>query len=230
MKSIEELFKNNRKWAASLEVRTPGFFEALQKKQSPGYFWIGCADSRVPANDVVGLLPGELFVHRNIANQVICADLNILSALQYAIEVLHIEHVIVCGHYNCGGVREAMNPPLHGMIDNWLSPIRNLYHSRRRRLEKLADERLQFDRLCEWNVVEQVLNASRTTVVQEAWHRGQYVAVHAWIYDLADGRLHDLGPCITSPEGVEELERAAGEHPDKICLRRDNPIQGKEHA
>ncbi len=191
MKYLPQLFANNRAWAARLSAEDPDFFETLAKQQSPEYLWIGCSDSRVPANEIVGLMPGEIFVHRNISNLVIHSDMNCLSVLQFAVEVLKVKHVIVCGHYGCGGVKAAIEEQPHGLIDNWLRPIRETAGKHEKELSALDLER-KIDRLCEWNVKEQVQNVANTTIVQEAWKRGQRLTVHGWIYGIKDGILRDL--------------------------------------
>ena len=206
MASIAQLIDNNRAWVSRTEKDRPGFFGALAKQQKPEYLWIGCADSRVPANEIVGLLPGELFVHRNVANMVIHADMNCLSVLQYAVEVLRVKHVIVCGHYECGGVHAAMSPHPHGLIDNWLRPIEELYRRRKQELQAAGTEEAQFRRLCELNVVEQAINVANTTIIQEGWYNGISIAVHGWIYDVANGLLQDLKVSMSSPEEAQAAE------------------------
>lgn len=202
MRTLRKLFENNQTWAERLQARDPEFFAKLAQQQSPDFLWIGCSDSRVPANEIVGLLPGELFVHRNVANLVIHTDLNCLSVLQYAVDVLQVEHIIVCGHYGCGGVKAALqNRPL-GLIDNWLRHIQDLIRKHEPLLSTIADEQKRIDRLCELNVVEQVVNVCQTTIVEGAWARGQRLAVHGWIYSLTDGLLRDLAICITGREEV----------------------------
>lgn len=202
MKQLPQLFKNNRDWAGRLCAENPAFFSALAAQQSPEYLWIGCADSRVPANDIVGLLPGELFVHRNLANLVIHSDMNCLSVLQFAVEFLKIKHVIVCGHYGCGGVNAAMEMQPHGLVDNWLRHIRDVYAKHQAHLDAVTDQAMRLRRLCELNVIEQVLNVGKTTVLQDAWGRGQSLCVHGWIYDIADGLLKDLGVGMSCAEDV----------------------------
>jgi carbonic anhydrase len=197
MRILHELFANNRAWSARMQAQEPEFFSRLAEQQAPGYLWIGCSDSRVPANQIVGLAPGELFVHRNVANVVVHTDLNCLSVLQYAVDVLKVRHVIVCGHYGCGGVQAALQHAKLGLIENWLRHVQDVMHRHRAELEGIADERGRVDRLCELNVIEQVVNVCRTTIVRDAWTRGQEVAVHGWIYDLHDGLLRDLNVCIT---------------------------------
>ena len=196
MRSLPQLFENNRAWAAAITGRDPDFFRRLASQQSPDYLWIGCADSRVPANEIVGLMPGELFVHRNVANLVIHTDLNCLSVLQFAVDVLKVRHVIVCGHYGCGGVRAALDDSQHGLIDNWLRHIQDIARSCSGELAALGGD-ARVDRLCELNVREQAHNVARTTIVQEAWRRGQPLTVHGWIYGLRDGLLKDLGVELT---------------------------------
>ncbi len=187
----DKLLANNARWAEQRVTSDPGFFHRLASQQVPRYLWIGCSDSRVPANQIIGLDPGEVFVHRNVANLVIHSDMNCLAVLQYAVDVLEVEHVIVCGHYGCGGVRAAMTDDLSGVIANWLRPIRELAEMRREELDALHGEALQA-RLCELNVERQVENVSNSTVITAAWKRGADVAIHGWIYGLTDGRLRDL--------------------------------------
>ena len=202
MRNVTELFENNRRWAERTHERDPGFFNRLARQQAPDYLWIGCADSRVPANEIVGLLPGELFVHRNVANVVVHTDLNCLSVLQYAVDVLQVKHVIVCGHYGCGGVRAAMTAQPLGLIDNWLRHIRDVHLWNRDELAAIEDFDARANRLAELNVQAQVANVCHTTIVQDAWRRGQSIAVHGWIYSLRDGLLRDLGLGIASPEQI----------------------------
>jgi carbonic anhydrase len=198
MGPLDGLFANNRAWAEEMVGREPDFFARLSGQQSPRYLWIGCSDSRVPANQIVGLLPGEMFVHRNVANVVVHSDLNCLSALQFAVDVLRVRHVIVCGHYGCGGVLAALRDDRLGLIDNWLRHVQDVRDKHRPQLARLPGERQRHDRLCELNVTEQVANVCRTTVVREAWARGQELAVHGWVYGLGDGLLRDLTGCVTS--------------------------------
>ena len=190
---LHDLIANNRDWAQARVTKDPGFFDRLVRQQSPRYLWIGCADSRVPANEIVGLLPGELFVHRNVANIVVHSDLNCLSVIQYAVEVLRVEHIIVCGHYGCGGVEHAYNRATLGLIDNWLCHVQDVADRHSERFSRSMTQEQSVDRLAELNVIEQAVNVSRTTVLQGAWRRGQSVAVHAWIYRLRDGLIRDLG-------------------------------------
>lgn len=196
MKYLEHLFANNRQWAKAVEVERPGFFQQLASQQAPEYLWIGCSDSRVPANEIVGLLPGELFVHRNVANIIVHSDLNALSVLQYAVEVLQVKHVIVCGHYGCGGIRAAMEDKRHGLIDNWLCHIKDIYQFHAKKIDALQSETERCDLLCELNVIEQVNNIARTTVIKDAWLRGQQVTIHGWIYSIHNGLLKDLEICV----------------------------------
>ncbi len=196
MRSLARLFGTNRAWAESVRNQDPEFFEKLVSQQSPDYLWIGCADSRVPANEIVGLLPGELFVHRNVANVVVHTDLNCLSVLQYAVDVLDVEHVIVCGHYGCGGVQAALRGSRLGLIDNWLRHVQDVRKKHAVSIDALPDDAARLHRLCELNVMEQVLNVCETTIVQSAWDRGKKLEVHGWIYDLKDGLLNDLAVCV----------------------------------
>jgi carbonic anhydrase len=207
MRILPHLFANNARWVEARTAQDPGFFARLARQQAPEYLWIGCADSRVPANEIVGLDPGEVFVHRNIANVVVHTDMNCLSVLQYAVEVLKVKHVIVCGHYGCGGVLAAMNDQPYGLIDNWLRNIKDIYTLHMRELEAITDEKARGDRLCELNVAHQVGNVCYTTIVQGAWQRGQPLTVHGWIYGLKDGRLRDLGLTVDAPEQVPALYR-----------------------
>ena len=198
MRTLKQLFDNNRAWAADMTRQDPDFFRRLSTQQSPHYLWIGCSDSRVPANQVVGLVSGEMFVHRNVANVVVHTDLNCLSAIQFAVDVLHIEHIIVCGHYSCGGILAALQDNKLGLIENWLRHVQDVRAKHRAELDALETEEKQHDRLCELNVIEQVTNLSRTTVVRDAWSRGQALTVHGWIYDLSDGLLRDLDVSVAS--------------------------------
>ncbi len=193
MKSLNHLFDNNKKWADAILAEDPDFFKKLSHLQNPRYLWIGCSDSRVPANEIVGLLPGELFVHRNIGNVVVHTDLNCLSVIQYAVDVLNVKDVIVCGHYGCGGVRAALDQSRVGLSDNWIRHIKDVAHHHQEELKKISDFEKRLSRLCERNVIEQAMNVCQTTVVQDAWSRSRELRVHAWIYDLKDGLLKDLG-------------------------------------
>jgi carbonic anhydrase len=218
MKALPHLFENNRRWAADITARRPDFFTRLAAQQTPEYLWIGCSDSRVPANEIVGLDPGELFVHRNVANVVVHTDLNCLSVLQFAVDVLKVKHVIVTGHYGCGGVRAALEEAKLGLIDNWLRHVQDVRSQHRAALDAMpASQRA--DRLCELNVIEQALHVCETTVVQDAWARGQALAVHSWIYGLTDGRLRDLAFTVEHPEDVrrdyDAAVRAVGLQPQR---------------
>lgn len=204
MRKLSHLFANNQAWAAEITKQSPDFFARLGQQQSPQYLWIGCADSRVPANQIVGMVPGELFVHRNVANVVVHTDLNCLSVIQYAVDVLHVRHVIVCGHYGCGGVLAALRGDRFGLIDNWLRHVQDVRDKYQQQLAGIADERGRHRRLCELNVVEQVANVARTTIVRDAWERGQELAIHGWIYGINDGLLHDLSMCIASLAEFDE--------------------------
>lgn len=207
MRSLANLFVRNREWSEQISTQDPQFFRKLVDQQSPDYLWIGCADSRVPANEIVGLLPGELFVHRNVANVVVHTDLNCLSVLQYAVDVLDVEHVIVCGHYGCGGVQAALRNSRLGLIDNWLRHVQDVMRKHRDKLDALPDERSRLRRLCELNVMEQVLNVGQTSIVQQAWDRGKALEIHGWIYDLSDGLLNDLAVCVKTAEEYAEVYR-----------------------
>lgn len=209
MNSIQHLFEKNREWSERISAEDPQFFERLAKIQSPEYLWIGCSDSRVPANQITGLLPGEVFVHRNIANQVVHSDLNCLSVLQFAVDVLRVKHVLVVGHYGCGGVKAAHDNLRLGLVDNWLRHIQDVKQKHADRLAPLADDRTRIDRLCELNVIEQVLNVCHTTVLQEAWNRGQQVTVHGWIFGLDDGVIRDLKVSIDSTRQAQEIYAGA---------------------
>ena len=207
MDDLQRLLENNRRWAAEITARNPEFFPTLSRQQAPKFLWIGCSDSRVPANEIVGLLPGELFVHRNVANVVTHTDLNCLSVLQYALDVLKVEHVIVCGHYGCGGVHAALRNAQHGLIDNWLRHIKDVYQANRAVLDAIGDEGKRLDLLCELNVAAQAANVCHTTIMQNAWHRGHRVSVHGLIYGLHDGLLRDLGVRITTPDHIAPIYR-----------------------
>jgi len=207
MSSLESLFINNRQWAESVNSSDPGFFEKLAAQQNPEYLWIGCSDSRVPANQIVGLLPGEVFVHRNVANMVVHTDFNCLTVLQYAVEILKVKHVIVVGHYNCGGVVAAYENTDNGMIDNWLRNIKDVQQVHRKRINALEGKEAQVDLLCELNVMTQVANVCHTSIVQNAWARGQQVDVHGWIYSLKDGLLKDLVCSVNGSDQIPEVYR-----------------------
>jgi carbonic anhydrase len=204
---LADLFERNRAWAADMVARDPGFFEELAERQSPEYLWIGCSDSRVPANQIVGLAPGEVFVHRNVANVVVHTDLNCLSVLQYAVDILCVKQVIVCGHYGCGGVRAALDGSRHGLSDNWLRHVMDVGEKHADEVAALPDER-RFDRLCELNVIEQVVNVCQTTIVEDTWARGQELTVHGLIYGLEDGLLSDLRVSTASAPTAQRAARA----------------------
>jgi len=208
-KYLHNLFFNNREWAARIRKAQPDFFEKLSLQQAPDHLWIGCSDSRVPANDIVGLLPGELFVHRNIANVVVHTDLNCLSVMQFAVDVLKVEHIMVVGHYGCSGVRAALFGDRVGLADNWLHHIHDVSDKHRHHLGKIASDDDRANRLCELNVIEQVGNVVQTTIVRDAWTRGQTLTVHGWIYGLADGLLRDLNVTATSTEEARDVLEAA---------------------
>ena len=205
---MKELFERNRAWAADVRRRDPQFFERLRNQQAPQFLWIGCADSRVPANEICGLAPGEMFVHRNVANVVVHADSNCLSCLQYAVDVLKVRDIIVCGHYGCGGVLAARRDDRLGLVDNWLRHVQDVKHKHRIEMDRLKGEVERHRRLCELNVIEQVNNVSQTTVLREAWARGQQLAIHGWIYDVGDGLLHDLGLTLTASPVTAALSAA----------------------
>ncbi|MBA3904719.1 MAG: carbonate dehydratase [Rhodocyclaceae bacterium] len=197
MRFLKELFENNRSWAEDTIARDPDFFTRLANQQSPAYLWIGCSDSRVPANQITGLAPGEVFVHRNVANVVVHTDLNCLSVMQFAVDVLKVKHIIVCGHYGCSGVAAALFSDRLGLIDNWLRHIQDVRDKHAPMLAAIADPARRADRLCELNVIEQVVNVSRTTIARDAWARGQELSVHGWIYGVRDGLLRDLSVSVT---------------------------------
>ena len=206
--SLQDLFTHNRAWAIQMERDRPGFFTSLKSQQNPKYMWIGCSDSRVPANQITGLEPGEVFVHRNVANVVVPTDLNCLSTIQFAVDKLKVEHVMVVGHYGCGGVNAALNNIRVGLADNWLRHIKDV-RDRHAALLDAAPCAARVDILCELNVIEQVMNVAQTTVLQDAWARGQRVALHGWVYGLKDGLLQDLHITLDGVEGMESLYRAA---------------------
>jgi len=209
MRTLGTLFENNRAWAAGMVREDPEFFRRLSRQQTPEYLWIGCSDSRVPANEIVGLASGELFVHRNVANLVVQTDLNCLSTIQFAVDVLRVGHIIVCGHYGCGGVLAALRDDRLGLIDNWLRHVQDVGAKHATELAKFRTEPERHRRMCELNVVEQVINVSRTTIVRDAWARGQSLAVHGWIYGISDGVLRDLDICLTSESELREAAQTA---------------------
>lgn len=199
MSALDHLFAKNRAWSEEITRQDPDFFARLATQQKPGYLWIGCSDSRVPANQIVGLAPGEMFVHRNVANVVVHTDLNCLSAIQFAVDVLRVGHIIVCGHYGCGGVLAALRDDKMGLVDNWLRHVQDVRRAEQARIDALPSESEQHRRLCELNVMHQVVNVSQTTVVRDAWARGQSLTVHGWVYDIRDGLLRDLGVSTQTP-------------------------------
>jgi carbonic anhydrase len=209
MNRLQHLFDQNATWAAERVADDPEYFRRLASGQRPQYLWIGCADSRVPANQILGLPPGDVFVHRNVANVVVHTDFNCLSVMQFAVDVLQVKHIMVVGHYGCSGVHAAMHRTRIGIADNWLRNIRDVSDRHEVRLSGIADERKRHDRLCELNVIEQVLHVSQTTVVEDAWARGQALSVHGWVYGLHDGRLRDLGLTVTGPDNVMDAHQAA---------------------
>jgi carbonic anhydrase len=201
--SLDHLIANNRAWAQKILRQDPEFFQRLSKQQSPRYLWIGCSDSRVPANEIVGLPPGELFVHRNVANVVVHTDLNCLTVMQFAVDVLKVEHIIVCGHYGCSGVRSAISNDRIGLADNWLRHVQDIRELHAGKLQTLADGVVRADRLCELNVIEQVTHVCQTSIARDAWERGQPLTVHGWIYGLNDGLVRDLNYSVASPERIQ---------------------------
>jgi carbonic anhydrase len=219
MKTLHELFENNREWAAGILRQDPEFFAKLSRQQSPNYLWIGCVDSRVPANQIVGLLPGDVFVHRNIANMVVHTDLNCLSVMQFAVDILKVKHIIVVGHYGCSGVQAAMRRTRVGLADNWLRHVQDVHEKHQHSLKSCDSESTASDRLCELNVIEQVQNLCQTTILEDAWARGQQVSVHGWVYSLLDGRVRELGMDVSGSqelgavytEAVARVGRRSGE-------------------
>ncbi len=208
MDKLEHLFANNRQWAEQIKAQDSDFFSKLSNQQQPEFLWIGCSDSRVPSNQIVGLMPGEVFVHRNVANMVVHTDFNCLSVIQYAVDVLKVKHIMVVGHYGCGGVRAAIRDQQFGLIDNWLRFLKDLYYIKRHRFEDMTEDQ-KVDLLCELNVKAQVANVCRTTIVQNAWARGQELVVHGWIYSVGDGLLRDLELTVNCPDQVAEAYRIA---------------------
>lgn len=202
MHPLDPLLKNNREWSEKIRKQDPDFFPALSRQQAPEYLWIGCSDSRVPANEICGLLPGEIFVHRNVANIVVHSDLNCLSVMQYAVDVLRVKHILIVGHYGCGGVRASLGTQKLGLIDNWLRHLQDVSGKYTDHLACYKDEDSRVDRLCELNVISQVLNAAQTTVVQNAWDRGQDIAIHGWVYSLHDGLVRTLAISLASADDL----------------------------
>jgi carbonic anhydrase len=209
MTTLADLLERNRSWAERVHAEDPGFFDRLSHQQVPGYLWIGCSDSRVPANQIIDMAPGEVFVHRNIANVVVHSDLNCLSVIQYAVDVLKVEHILVVGHYGCGGVHAALHSARMGLADNWIRHVGDVADRHGDWLLAIDSDELQHDRLCELNALEQAANVCQTTIVRDAWARGQRLAVHAWVYTLRDGRVHDLGMDVDSPDALPGQYRAA---------------------
>lgn len=209
MATIEKLLQNNREWSERITREDPGFFPSLSRQQAPDYLWIGCSDSRVPANQIIDMAPGEVFVHRNIANVVAHSDLNCLSVIQFAVDVLKVGHILVVGHYGCGGVHAALTGRRLGLVDNWLRHVSDIAEQHHDCLHGAAHQDARHDRLCELNVLEQVVNVSQTTIVQDAWNRGQALSVHGWVYSLHNGRVHDLGLGVDSMQRLDPLYAAA---------------------
>ncbi|KGM57299.1 carbonate dehydratase [Lysobacter arseniciresistens ZS79] len=214
MPSLSELLRQNHAWAERVSAEDPGFFERLSRQQAPEYLWIGCSDSRVPANQIIDVAPGEVFVHRNIANVVVHTDLNCLSVIQFAVDVLKVKHILVVGHYGCGGVHAALHGRRLGLSDNWVRHVADVGEKHRDTLGSFDDDELRHDRLCELNVLEQVTNLCHTTIVRDAWTRGQQLAVHGWVYTLRDGKVHDLGI------DVDASERLPGKYADALARIR----------
>jgi len=209
MKVLKQLFENNRRWAYRQTQSDPDFFNRLLQQQSPEYLWIGCSDSRVPANEIVGLLPGELFVHRNVANLVVKNDLNCLSVIQFAVDALKVKHIIICGHYGCGGVKAVLDNTKIGLVDNWLDNLKPVKENFQRNLFEIKDDASRFNKLCELNVVEQVFNVCNTDIIQKAWQREQQLSIHGWIYDIKDGLLQDLNVCTSNSDNIDKARNAA---------------------
>ena len=207
--SIDDLLRGNEAWAERVQAEDPGFFRRLSRQQAPEYLWIGCSDSRVPANQVIDLSPGEVFVHRNIANVVVHTDLNCLSVIQFAVDVLKVKHVLVVGHYGCSGVHAALHRSRLGLVDNWLRHVTDVAVKHEALLAAMDNEELRHDRLCELNVLEQVTNVCQTTIVRDAWARGQPLAVHGWVYTLRDGRVHDLQADVAAADDICPVYEAA---------------------
>ena len=221
MHPLNSLLQKNREWSEKIRKSDPEFFPTLSRQQAPTYLWIGCSDSRVPANEICGLLPGEIFVHRNVANIVVHSDLNCLSVMQYAVDVLRVQHILVVGHYGCGGVRAALGTQKLGLIDNWLRHVQDVKMKYTDHLTCISDESERIDRLCELNVIEQVINAAQTTIVQNAWERGQSLSLHGWVYGLKDGLVRHLGISLSN---TEELAAALKTDWKKNSASLQNPI------
>jgi carbonic anhydrase len=229
MKTLDVLIENNRQWSEKIRAESPDFFPALTAQQNPEYLWIGCSDSRVPANQIIGLLPGEVFVHRNVANVVVHTDLNCLSAVQFAVDVLKVKHILVVGHYGCGGVRAALTGSSFGLVDNWLRHVQDVRKTHGRLFE-LADPEAHWDALCRLNVVEQVVNVAETTILRDAWARGDDVTVHGWIYSLNDGIVNDLHISIDNVEMVREVRERAVEEIYTIALGKNQADNQHVHT
>lgn len=227
MTNVSRLFKNNQAWSANIAAQDPSFFESLSQIQTPEFLWIGCSDSRVPANEITGLKPGEIFVHRNVANVVAHGDLNCLAVVQFAVDVLKVRDVLIVGHYGCGGVKAALENARLGLVDNWLRHIHDVKLKHSDLLRSISDEKARFNRLCELNAIEQARNLSQTTVIQDAWARGQPLTVHSWIYGLTDGIIHDLGYSVSDPEAVDNRYESvvrSGANPGSAPAAPFNPI------
>ncbi|HMT28609.1 MAG TPA: carbonate dehydratase [Bacteroidia bacterium] len=207
---VKKLLDNNQKWVANKLKEDPGFFEILNSKHEPKVLWIGCSDARVPANEITGTLPGDVFVHRNISNMVVHSDMNMLSVLSYAVEVLNIRHIIVCGHYSCGGILAAMSNKSFGLIDNWLRHIKDVYRSNSDELEAIKDEKARYNRLVELNVQQQVYNLCKSSIVQAAWNKGQFPYIHGWVYDVHDGILRDLNVTFNNNDALSHMYKFEG--------------------
>lgn len=205
MKELKKLLQQNRDWANKIKESDPGFFSRLAEQQSPDLLWIGCSDSRVPANQIIDVMPGQVFVHRNVANLVVHNDINCLSVIQFAVQVLKVKHIIVCGHYGCGGVKAALNNEGTGLIRDWLRHLRKVYDSHREEIDHLSEEKQRINRLCELNVMSQVKNLCQTEIIENAWENGQELSVHGWIYSIEDGILKDLDVRVTSKAGISDL-------------------------
>jgi len=216
LRRLKQLFEKNREWAARITRKDPHFFEDLASQQAPDYLWIGCSDSRVPANEIIDLPPGAVFVHRNVANLVVHTDLNCLSAIQFAVDVLQVKHIIVCGHYGCGGIQAVLQERELGLADNWLRHVKDVQEKYQTQLNALPEGEFRSDCLSELNVIEQVYNVCHTTIVQGAWKRGQSLAVHGWLYRLNTGIIHDLDVCVVSPGEISKVHMSAIEN----CLDR----------
>lgn len=218
MDRLPHLFASNRAWAEEMVRADPQFFQRLANQQAPEHLWIGCSDSRVPANQITGLLPGEVFVQRNVANLVVHTDLNCLSTLQFAVDVLKVKHIVVCGHYGCAGVRAALRNERHGLVDNWLRHVQDVRVRHQEHLDTLPTEAARHDRLCELNVIEQVVNVGQTTIVRDAWRRGEPVSLHGWVYDVSDGLLRDLGMCVGDEQSLFDRAKIARKGPGHRSL------------